>query len=310
VAAATPTRFDMYPQTQRMGTGTMMAGATSQIPPAEDYDYAGRDYDYAGRGGAGGGTNRRWIPWVLGLVLVLAVVGGVAYYLLAGAGKTYAVPLVNGEPVATAQAQIKAAHLRSTVVERTSNSVKSGLVINSSPQEGNNVPANTLVTLFVSTGQAPVAVPNVVGQQQNQAEATLQAKGFNVNVKSDPTSSLPAGQVISQSPSGGTAPPNSTVTITVSGGAIAVPSVVGDSQQTATQILTAAGFQVNAQNGSGPADVANGTVFSQQPGPSSSAAKGATVTIFVQTGQSPSAPPSSDTGSPTPTPSGPATGGF
>ena len=51
VAAAPPTRFDMYPQTQRMGTGTMMAGATSQIPPVEDYDYAGRDYDYAGRGG-------------------------------------------------------------------------------------------------------------------------------------------------------------------------------------------------------------------------------------------------------------------
>jgi len=310
VAAAPPTRFDMYPQTQRMGTGTMMAGATSQIPPVEDYDYAGRDYDYAGRGGAGGGSNRRWIPWVLGLVLVLAVVGGVAYYLLAGSGKTYAVPLVNGEPVATAQAQIKAAHLRSTVVERTSDNVKSGLVINSSPQEGNNVPANTLVTLFVSTGQAPVAVPNVVGQPQDQAESTLQAKGFHVNVKSDSTSSLPAGQVISQSPSGGTASPGATVTITVSGGAVSVPSVVGDSQQTATQILTAAGFQVNAQNGSGPADVANGTVFSQQPAPSSNAAKGATVTIFVQTGQSPSAPPSSDTGSPTPTPSGPATGGF
>ena len=52
VTAAPPTRFDMYPQTQRMGTGTMMAGATSQIPPVEDYDYAGRDYDYAGRGPA------------------------------------------------------------------------------------------------------------------------------------------------------------------------------------------------------------------------------------------------------------------
>src|SRR5581483_2761689 len=44
VAAAPPTRFDMYPQnTQRMGnTGTMVAGATSQIPPVEDYDYAVR----------------------------------------------------------------------------------------------------------------------------------------------------------------------------------------------------------------------------------------------------------------------------
>src|SRR6201987_5612618 len=150
VAAAPPTRFDMYPEAQRMGTGTMMAGATSQIPPVEDYDYAGRDYDYAGRGGpdgAGGGRRRRWIPWVLGLVLVIAVVGGVAYYLLAGSGKTYAVPLVNGEPVATAQAQIKGQHLRSTVINQPSATVKANVVINSSPQEGNNVPANTLVTL-------------------------------------------------------------------------------------------------------------------------------------------------------------------
>ena len=309
VAAAPPTRFDMYPQTQRMGMGTMMAGATSQIPPVEDYDYAGRDYDYAGsggRGGAGGGTNRRWIPWVLGVVLVIAVVGGVAYYLLAGAGKTYAVPLVNGEPVATAQAQIKAQHLRSTLVYRNSDTVKANTVINSSPAEGNNVPANTLVTLFVSKGQAPVAVPNVVGQQQDQAAATLQSKGFKVDTKTDATSSSPAGQVISQNPSGGTAAPGATITITVSGGAVSVPQVVGDSQQTATQVLTTAGFQVNVQQGSGPAQYANGTVFSQQPA-SGPATKGSTVTIFVQNGQSPSAPPTdtaTPTGSPTDTPTG------
>jgi len=302
VAAAPPTRFDMYPQTQRMGTGTMMAGSTSQIPPVEDYDYAGRDYDYAGSGGRGG-TNRRWIPWVLGVVLVIAVVGGVAYYLLAGAGKKYAVPLVNGEPVATAQAQIKAQHLRSTLVYRNSDSVKANTVINSNPAEGNNVPANTLVTLFVSKGQAPVAVPNVVGQQQDQAAATLQSKGFKVDTKTDATSSSPAGQVISQNPSGGTAAPGATITITVSGGAVSVPSVVGDSQQTASQVLTTAGFQVSVQQGSGPAQYANGTVFSQQPA-NGTAAKGSTVTIFVQNGQSPSAPPT-DTTTPTQTPSSP-----
>ena len=310
VAAAPPTRFDMYPQTQRMGAGTMMAGATSQIPPVEDYDYAGRDYDYAGsggRGGGAGGTNRRWIPWVLGVVLVIAVVGGVAYYLLAGAGKTYAVPLVNGEPVARAQAQIQAQHLRSTLVYRNSNSVKANTVINSNPAEGNNVPANTLVTLFVSKGQAPVAVPNVVGQQQDQAAATLQSKGFKVDTKTDATSSSPAGQVISQNPSGGTAAPGATITITVSGGAVSVPSVVGDSQQTASQVLTTAGFQVSVQNGSGPAQYANGTVFQQNP-PNGTAVKGSTVTIFVQTGQSPSAPPT-DTATPTVTPTGTPTNG-
>jgi serine/threonine-protein kinase len=212
------------------------------------------------------------------VVLVIAVVGGVAYYLLAGAGKTYAVPLVNGEPVATAQAQIKAQHLRSTLVYRNSNSVKANTVINSSPRR----PAyrRTLVTLFVS--RAGVAVPNVVGQQQDQAASTLQSKGFKVDTKTDATSSSPAGQVISQNPSGGTAAPGATITITVSGGAVSVPSVVGDSQATATQILTNAGFQVSVQNGSGPANVANGTVFSQNP-QNGTATKGATVPSTCRT---------------------------
>ena len=106
VAAAPPTRVDMYQNAQRMGSDPM-TGRTSAIPPVADYEYAGQGYD-RGRGGG-----HRWIPWVLGLVLVLGVVIGVAYYLLAG-GKTYSVPLVNNQPVAVAKQEITASHLRST----------------------------------------------------------------------------------------------------------------------------------------------------------------------------------------------------
>ncbi len=300
VAAAPPTRLD-YPRTQRLGAPAMAAGPTSQIPPVEDYEYAG--------GGYGGerGRGHRWIPWVLGLLLVIAVVGGVAYYLLGSTGKTAAVPLVNNEPLATAQQQIAQAHLRSTVVDRSSSSVRKGYVIDSNPPAGNNVAVNTLVTLYVSTGPASVSVPNVVGQQQAQAQSTLQGAGFVVKVNTDPTASQPAGQVISQSPSGGgTAPPGSTVTITVSGGAVAVPSVIGDSQQTATSILTTAGFQVNVQQGTTTqGNFADGTVFNQVPAANATAAKGSTVTIYVQNGASPSPSPSqSSSSSPSPNPTG------
>jgi eukaryotic-like serine/threonine-protein kinase len=297
VAAAPPTRVDMYPNTQRMGADQMMTGRTSAIPPVADYEYAGADYE-RGRGGGG----RRWIPWVLGLVLVLGVVIGVSYYLLAG-GKTTSVPLVDNQPVASAQSSITKAGLRSTVVDQASSGVQKGLVISSNPAEGNNVAANTLVTLYVSTGAAPVAVPNVVGQQESPAESALQAKGFQVKVQPDPTSTQPSGTVVSQNPSGGTAPPGSTVTITVSGGAVPVPSVIGDSQQTANQILTTAGFSVNVQQGSGPSQYPNGTVFSQQPGANSTESKGSAVTIFVQNGASPS-PSATPSATPTPTPSG------
>jgi eukaryotic-like serine/threonine-protein kinase len=308
VAAAPPTRFDMYPQTQRMGTGTMMAGPTSQIPPVEEYDYAGRDYDYAGRG-AGGGTNRRWIPWVIGLVLVIAVVGGVAYYLLAGGGKTYAVPLVNGEPVATAQTQIKAAHLRSTVVNQPNSSINQGLVIRSSPPEGNNVPANTLVTLYVSSGPGKVSVPNVEGKQESAAATQLQSAGFTVNVQQDTTSTQAAGTVVNQDPAGGTmVEPGSKITLFVSGAA-SVPNVVGLSEASAQASLQSAGFKVTVQTVAGPANTAPGDVWQQNPNANATAPQGTTVTILVQ--PQASAPPTTptDTASPTVTATATPTGG-
>jgi eukaryotic-like serine/threonine-protein kinase len=301
LSAAAPTRADMYQATQRMGADTMMAGRTSQIRPVSDYEYAGGGY---GRGERRGG-GFRWVPWLVGLLLVLGVVVGVAYYLLAG-GKSTSVPLVNNQPVASAEKAVLAAHLRFTVSDQASSTVAKGLVISSNPPQGNNVASNTLVTLYVSTGAAPVAVPNVVGQPETQAESTLQGKGFQVEVKSDPASTEPSGTVLGQSPSGGTAPPGSTVTITVSGGAVAVPSVVGDSQQTASQILTTAGFAVNVQQGSGPAQYATGTVFSEQPAAGSAEPKGSTVTIFVQAGATQSPSP---TVTPTPTDTG-LGGGF
>jgi eukaryotic-like serine/threonine-protein kinase len=299
VAATAPTRVDRYAGTQRMVTDPRMTGRTSQVPPVADYQYSDGDY---GRGERGG---HRWVPWVLGLVLVIAVVAGVAYYLLGSTGKTSSVPLVNNQPVAVAEKEITAAHLRCcTVVNQASSSVAAGLVVSSNPPEGNNVAANTLVTLYVSKGPAPVAVPNVVGQQQAQAESTLLSAGFKASVRSDPTSTAPSGTVVSQSPSGGTAAPGSAVTITVSGGAVPVPSVIGDSQQTATQILTTAGFQVNDEQGSGPSQYPNGTIFSQQPSASSTEAKGSTVTIFVQNAASTSASPSPPP-PPSPSPSPP-----
>ena len=306
VSAAPPTRFDMYPQTQRMGAGTMMGGATSQIPPVEDYDYAGRGYDRDGRGG-GGGAGRRWIPWVIGLVLVIGVVASAAYFLLAGAGKTYAVPLVYNERVALAKQQIAAAHLRSTVVTQPSASVKSGLVIRSNPAEGNNVAANTVVTLYVSSGPGKVPVPNVEGQAQATAEATLQNAGFTVVVQQDTTSTEPAGTVVNQNPAATTlVDPNSKVTIFVSGAA-SVPSVVGLSEPSAQASLQSAGFKVSAQTVAGPAGTPPGSVWQQNPLPKATAAPGTTVTILVQPAASPSGSPSAPA-SPTATASGPIAG--
>ena len=304
--SAPPTRLDNYPRTQRMGTGAMMAG-TTQIPAVEDYDYAGGRYDRGGRGDGDGGS-RRWIPWVVGLVIVLGVVGGVAYYLLAGGGQTYAVPLVNGLPVATAQNEIKAAHLRSTVVDQANATIRKNYVISSNPPQGNNEPANTLVTLYVSTGPGNVTVPNVQGKQEIAAETTLQNAGFTVVVQQDTTSTEPAGTVVSQTPPGNSqVAPGSKVTIYVSGAA-SVPNVVGLSQASAQTSLQSAGFKVNVTTVAGPAGTTPGNVWQQNPAAQATEAPGTTVNILVQPAAA--TPPPTAPATPTPTGSGGTGTGF
>jgi eukaryotic-like serine/threonine-protein kinase len=300
ISAAAPTRADVFTPTQRMGPDTMMAaGRTSQIPPVQYDEYGGAGYGR--RAGAGGG-GRRWLPWALGLVVVLAVVIGVAYYLLAG-GKTTAVPLVNNETVATAEAQLTSAHLVPAVVYQPDSNVVKGLVIRSNPAEGDNVAAHTVVTLYVSTGAAPVTVPNVEGKQENVAQATLQSDGFQVKIQTDATSTQPSGTVVNQSPVGGTkVAVGSTVTIFVSGG-VTVPNVVGLPGTSAVTELQNDGFKVEQVTAAGPAGTMPGDVWQQHPAANTPEAAGSTVIIYIQPAASPS--PSA---SPTPSPT--ASGGF
>jgi serine/threonine-protein kinase len=81
------------------------------------------------------------------------------------------------------------------------------------------------VALIVSSGASPspaasVAVPDVVGSVQADAVQTLGAAGFVVVIVQE-SSLTPAGEVVSQSPTGGVmAQSGSTVTITVSSGPV------------------------------------------------------------------------------------------
>jgi eukaryotic-like serine/threonine-protein kinase len=310
VAAAPPTRVDMYPGTHRMGADPMMQGRTAAIPPVADYEYAGAGGGYGyGEGGDGGRRSHKWIPWVVGLVLVLGVVIGVAYYLLAG-GKTNSVPLVNNLPVATAEHDITTAGLRYTLVYQSNNNVGKGMVIDTNPPNGNNVAPNTLVTLYVSKGAIPVTVPDVEGKQENEAQTTLQNDGFQVVVQQDTTSTEPSGTVVNQSPVGGTSvAPGSKVTIFVSGGTD-VPNVVGVPASSAVTLLQNDGFKVNQITTAGPAGTTPGNVWQQSPNASTPTPSGSTVTIYIQpAAASPSPTVSSPSSTPSPSGSAPGVGG-
>ena len=301
MAVAAPTRLDSY-GTQAMGGAALMASPTTAVPP---YNYGQDETD-------GGPPRRshRALLWILGLLVVLGAVGALAYMMFGGSGKTYAVPLVQGLPVAKAEQQITAAHLRSTVVNRPSTSVAKNDVISTNPPQGNNVKANTLVTLYVSSGPQAVSMPNVVGQQVSAAATTLSNLGLNVKQVADTTSTAPKNQVTRQVPGGpASVPPGSTVTLYFSGGGVTVQSVIGDTAATATSILQGQGLQVVTKQGTSTG-ATPGDVFAQTPAANSSVAQGSTVTIYVQ--QAPASPTASPTQSATPTASPtntPTTGG-
>ena len=296
-AAPPPTRMDMYAnRTQRMGMDTMMGGTgvTSRIPQVGYGDYDGSGYPPARRG------SRRWIPWVLGLVLVAGVVGGAAYYLLGSKGSIY-VPQVKGQTVQAAEQQLTQKGLKFTISYQASSSVAKNYVIDSNPQEGNSVAANSTVTLDVSSGPAPVAVPDLRNKSITDAQNALATANLQLGNQSTDAActSQTAGTVEKQSIDPGTqVPVNTKVNVTICGGSVSVPNVVGESETTAKQFLIQQGFQVTVQQGGGPSQYQNGQVFQQYPTAGGQAAKGSTVTIYVQN----AAP------SPTPSPSGSSTG--
>jgi eukaryotic-like serine/threonine-protein kinase len=106
---------------------------------------------------------------------------------------------------------------------------------------------------YALTRPSHVAVPDVIGQNVDQATRVLDGKGFDVAIKAVP-SAAPRNQVVEQDPiptdrGGGKAEEGSTVTLSVSSGPaiVAVPDVSNLSQADATKRLRSAGFKVSVQ---------------------------------------------------------------
>src|ERR1700734_1717595 len=207
-----PTRADYYDyqqNTQRMGPQTMMGAGVAPTtvsqypqggyPPGYQPGYNEGGYDN-GDGEQGGGR-RRWLPWTIaGVVLVAAIVAAVLL-LHGGGGGTYVPTALVGEPQAAAVAQVKAAGLTPSVQQQADANVTAGNVISTNPSAGSSISKGGTVTLYVSKGAAPILLPNVQNEQYNTAAQQLRALGFtNVNPVPDNQSTLPAGEVDHMSP--------------------------------------------------------------------------------------------------------------
>jgi len=327
-----PTRADYYDyqqRTQRMGPQTAMGAGVAPTtvsqypqggyPPGYQQGYnEGGGYDN-GDGEQGGGS-RRWLPWTIaGVVLVAAIVAAVLL-LHGGGGGTYVPTALVGEPQATAVAQVKAAGLTPSVQQQANANVTAGNVISTNPSAGSSIAKGGTVTLYVSKGAAPILLPNVQNEQYNTAAQQLRNLGFtNVNPVPDNQSTLPAGEVDHMSPAANQKyAPSETITLYYSGGGIAVPTLTGVPLSTAVQELKSAGFtsapSVTYADGPVGQNIPVGTVWKQFPA-TGNVPPNTVITLFVQ--QTAATPTNSPTPSGTPsstatptstaTPSGTAT---
>jgi len=158
--------------------------------------------------------------------------------------------------------------------------VPAGEVMAADQEPGASVPHDTVITLTVSGGPAPVTITQQVGRERADAVAALEDAGLRVEFTADESSmEVPAGRILRQSPESGTrAHRLDTVTLTVSSGPpiVAVPNVVDMRTADATAALEAAGFTVEVRRQLGGL---LGRVWSQEP--AGEAPQGSTITITI-----------------------------
>jgi eukaryotic-like serine/threonine-protein kinase len=199
-----------------------------------------------------------------------------------GPGNTL-VPPVEGLTEVQAVRELHKAGLEVTTDPEFSDKVKKGLAIRTFPPEGRELTKGTRVRLLVSQGPEQVTVPDVTGLTRDSAEARLRDEGLEVALD-EQESDEPEGDVISQSPAGGTrVSRGATVTIVVSTGRpqVDVPDVVGMSDERATARLTGAGLTVTRQERTVTDPTQDGVVIEQRPGAGSQVDQGDEVVIVV-----------------------------
>ena len=211
---------------------------------------------------------------------------------------TVPVPDVVGQPQNTAIAIIQGIGLTiGTITQQTSATVLAGRVISQSPVANIGVALGSPVDIVVSSGTAPptnVLVPSLVGLFQNDAITAIQGAALTVGAITQAASAtVPAGQVISQSPVANISVAlGSPVSFVVSSGTVPpttvpVPNVVGLTQNAAITAIQTAALTVGAITQATSATVPAGTVISQNPVDGINVVLGTPVSFVVSSGTAP-----------------------
>ncbi|HKJ36594.1 MAG TPA: PASTA domain-containing protein [Solirubrobacterales bacterium] len=227
--------------------------------------------------------DRKWW-WIAGAAALLLLIAALLWFFVFKGDDQVRVPGVTGEDRTTATLRLERAGFK-VDIDSIPNQQPEDTVLEQDPEAGGMADEGSTVTLQVSLGPEPVAIPKVVGVKLNKARRRLRKAGFEVQVTEQSDDSVAAGVVISSNPTEGVDfAPGQTVTLVVSEGSdqVSVPSVVGLDRFEAKQTLEDAGFFVSQS--AEDSDEPENEVIRQIPGAGTAKEDGSQVTIVYSTG--------------------------
>ena len=196
------------------------------------------------------------------------------------------VPSLTGFDCAGAQKVLALVNLTGQCLSPTySSTVPTGQVINWSYDNvfnATSAPYHSTVLMAISNGPAPVPIPSVAGQTYLQAQATLNAAGFQSSETQQTSTTVAAGQAIGTNPAAGAdALKGTSVTVLISEGPplVNVPSVVGGTVASAIAALNAEGIQAGGITGLSVPQTQTYLVTSTSPAAGASVPIGSSVTL-------------------------------
>ncbi len=158
-------------------------------------------------------------------------------------------------------------------------------ILGQNPSTGKAEKGSTISVDVVGTRVSDV--PDVVGSGSAEAERELRAAGFEVGVDQRESSFDDQDQVVGQDPSGGNLTEvGSGVTITIGTGpsSVPVPRLYGDTPAQAESVLQGAGLRLGTQTRDYNTDVAEGSIFFQNPSGGENVEPGSAVDVIVSLG--------------------------
>lgn len=141
---------------------------------------------------------RKW-PWII-LLLLISIVGIMAFVFLQSSPKEVQVPDVTNLTEAAAKTKLADAKLNVTdVIQIKSDEIESGKVIETNPKAGSTVKEKSKITIKVSSGKEAITMKDYRNKTYEAARDELKKLGFTVEKQEENSDSVESGKVISQS---------------------------------------------------------------------------------------------------------------